>query len=84
MSALTDTTASPAEVVTHAQVRYVDLPLDAGRFAPITLDNGSSRPNIRARAGWPRSGQRWTRSNTSTSWGWASSASRAASPPEPT
>ncbi|MEU4656162.1 3-hydroxyacyl-CoA dehydrogenase NAD-binding domain-containing protein [Streptomyces sp. NPDC023723] len=30
----------PGEVVTQAQVRHFDLPLGAGRFALITLDNG--------------------------------------------
>ncbi|QMU72084.1 3-hydroxyacyl-CoA dehydrogenase NAD-binding domain-containing protein [Streptacidiphilus sp. P02-A3a] len=30
----------PDEVVTSAQVRHLDLPLGAGRFALITLDNG--------------------------------------------
>ncbi len=37
----------PAEVVTKAFVRYVDLPLDAGRAAIITLDNGHdhTKPN---------------------------------------
>jgi len=45
---MTDTTALlkrahelfPDEVVTSAQVRHLDLPLGAGRFALITLDNG--------------------------------------------
>jgi enoyl-CoA hydratase/carnithine racemase len=37
----------PAEVVTKAFVRYIDLPLDAGRFALVTLDNGFgyTKPN---------------------------------------
>ncbi len=37
----------PGEVVTRAIVQYVDLPLDAGRFALITLDNGHdhTKPN---------------------------------------
>jgi enoyl-CoA hydratase/carnithine racemase len=30
----------PDEVVTTAHVRHLDLPLGAGRFALITLDNG--------------------------------------------
>src|SRR5690606_4503505 len=30
----------PDEVVTQAHVRHFDLPLGAGRFALITLDNG--------------------------------------------
>lgn len=30
----------PDEVVTSAHVRHLDLPLGAGRFALITLDNG--------------------------------------------
>ena len=30
----------PGEVVTSAHVRHFDLPLGAGRFALITLDNG--------------------------------------------
>ncbi|MGC5341304.1 3-hydroxyacyl-CoA dehydrogenase NAD-binding domain-containing protein [Streptomyces sp. DT171] len=30
----------PGEVVTQAQVRHLDLPAGAGRFALITLDNG--------------------------------------------
>ncbi len=30
----------PDEVVTTAHVRHFDLPLGAGRFALITLDNG--------------------------------------------
>ena len=36
-----------AEVITKAFVRYVDLPLGAGRFALVTLDNGydRTRPN---------------------------------------
>ena len=29
----------PEEVVTHARVRVVDLPYDAGRLALITIDN---------------------------------------------
>ena len=35
------------EVVTHARVRVIDMPLDAGRMALITLDNGRdhTRPN---------------------------------------
>ena len=45
---MTDTTALlkrahelfPDEVVTSAHVRHLDLPLGAGRFALITLDNG--------------------------------------------
>jgi 3-hydroxyacyl-CoA dehydrogenase/enoyl-CoA hydratase/carnithine racemase len=48
MPALTETAAAMlTEVVTHAQVRYVDLPFDAGRFALITLDNGlnGAKPN---------------------------------------
>jgi 3-hydroxyacyl-CoA dehydrogenase/enoyl-CoA hydratase/carnithine racemase len=37
----------PAEVITEAKLRYVDLPLGAGRAALITLDNGHdhTRPN---------------------------------------
>ena len=37
----------PAEVTTKALVRYVDLPLGAGRFALVTLDNGfdHTKPN---------------------------------------
>ena len=37
----------PDEVVTKALLRYVDLPLGAGRFALITLDNGRdhTKPN---------------------------------------
>jgi 3-hydroxyacyl-CoA dehydrogenase/enoyl-CoA hydratase/carnithine racemase len=37
----------PDEVVTKALVRYLDLPLGAGRFALITLDNGHdhTKPN---------------------------------------
>jgi enoyl-CoA hydratase/carnithine racemase len=37
----------PDEVVTKALVRYLDLPLGAGRFALVTLDNGldHTRPN---------------------------------------
>jgi 3-hydroxyacyl-CoA dehydrogenase/enoyl-CoA hydratase/carnithine racemase len=37
----------PAEVVTEAKLRYVDLPHGAGRAALITLDNGHdhTRPN---------------------------------------
>ena len=37
----------PAEVVTKALVRYFDLPLGAGRFALVTLDNGfdHTKPN---------------------------------------
>jgi 3-hydroxyacyl-CoA dehydrogenase/enoyl-CoA hydratase/carnithine racemase len=37
----------PAEVITKALVRYIDLPLSAGRFALITLDNGfdHTKPN---------------------------------------
>ena len=41
------TTAYPDEVVTSAHVRFVELPLDAGRAALITLDNGHdhTKPN---------------------------------------
>ncbi|MGH3344142.1 MAG: 3-hydroxyacyl-CoA dehydrogenase NAD-binding domain-containing protein [Carbonactinosporaceae bacterium] len=37
----------PDEVVTRALVRYLDLPLGAGRFALVTLDNGHdhTKPN---------------------------------------
>jgi 3-hydroxyacyl-CoA dehydrogenase/enoyl-CoA hydratase/carnithine racemase len=37
----------PAEVITKALVRYIDLPLGAGRFALVTLDNGfdHTKPN---------------------------------------
>jgi 3-hydroxyacyl-CoA dehydrogenase/enoyl-CoA hydratase/carnithine racemase len=37
----------PDEVVTNAYVRHLDLPLGAGRFALITLDNGfdHTKPN---------------------------------------
>ena len=36
-----------AEVITRALVRYIDLPLGAGRFALVTLDNGfdHTKPN---------------------------------------
>jgi 3-hydroxyacyl-CoA dehydrogenase/enoyl-CoA hydratase/carnithine racemase len=39
--------ASPTEIITKALVRYVDLPLGAGRFALVTLDNGydHTKPN---------------------------------------
>jgi 3-hydroxyacyl-CoA dehydrogenase/enoyl-CoA hydratase/carnithine racemase len=39
--------AVPAEVITKALVRYIDLPLSAGRFALVTLDNGfdHTKPN---------------------------------------
>lgn len=39
--------AFPNEVVTHALVRFVELPLGAGRAALITLDNGQdhNKPN---------------------------------------
>ena len=42
-----DTAEFPGEVVTRALVRFVDLPLGAGRAALITLDNGhdNTRPN---------------------------------------
>jgi 3-hydroxyacyl-CoA dehydrogenase/enoyl-CoA hydratase/carnithine racemase len=42
-----DTTAFPGEVVTRAFVRFVDLPLGAGKAALITLDNGHdhTKPN---------------------------------------
>ena len=36
---MTDVTTNPDEVVTHARLRVVDLPLDAGRLALITIDN---------------------------------------------
>ena len=41
------TTPFPGEVVTQALVRFVDLPLDAGRAALVTLDNGHdhNKPN---------------------------------------
>jgi len=37
----------PAEVITKALVRYIDLPLRAGRFGLVTLDNGfdHTKPN---------------------------------------
>ncbi|NED94113.1 3-hydroxyacyl-CoA dehydrogenase [Phytoactinopolyspora alkaliphila] len=47
-SAGTDTPlAFPGEVVTHAHLRFVDLPHAAGRAALITLDNGHdhTKPN---------------------------------------
>jgi 3-hydroxyacyl-CoA dehydrogenase/enoyl-CoA hydratase/carnithine racemase len=42
-----ETTAFPGEVVTRALVRFVDLPLGAGKAALITLDNGHdhTKPN---------------------------------------
>ncbi|HEX6578061.1 MAG TPA: 3-hydroxyacyl-CoA dehydrogenase NAD-binding domain-containing protein [Jiangellaceae bacterium] len=42
-----DTAAFPGEVVTRALVRFVDLPLGAGKAALITLDNGHdhTKPN---------------------------------------
>jgi 3-hydroxyacyl-CoA dehydrogenase/enoyl-CoA hydratase/carnithine racemase len=42
-----DTTEFPGEVVTRALVRFVDLPLGAGKAALITLDNGHdhTKPN---------------------------------------
>ncbi|MCX9190706.1 3-hydroxyacyl-CoA dehydrogenase [Carbonactinospora thermoautotrophica] len=42
-----DEVHNPDEVVTRALVQYVDLPLGAGRFALITLDNGHdhTKPN---------------------------------------
>ena len=42
-----DTIAFPGEVVTRALVRFVDLPLGAGKAALITLDNGHdhTKPN---------------------------------------
>lgn len=45
--AAADTTAFPGEVVTRALVRFVDLPLGAGKAALITLDNGHdhTKPN---------------------------------------
>jgi 3-hydroxyacyl-CoA dehydrogenase/enoyl-CoA hydratase/carnithine racemase len=44
---LTRAGSFPAEVITKALVRYVDLPLGAGRFALLTLDNGfdHTKPN---------------------------------------
>ena len=46
---LTKVTAElfPAEVITKALVRYVELPSGAGRFALVTLDNGfdHTKPN---------------------------------------
>jgi len=35
-----ETVDFPAEVVTKALVRFVELPLQAGKAALITLDNG--------------------------------------------
>ncbi len=42
-----DATPFPGEVVTRALVRFVDLPLDAGKAALVTLDNGHdhNKPN---------------------------------------
>ena len=39
--------ANPNEIVTHARVRYLDMPLGAGTMALITLDNGKdhTRPS---------------------------------------
>ena len=38
---------NPNEVVTHARVRYIEMPLGAGTMALITLDNGKdhTRPS---------------------------------------
>ena len=43
----------PDEVVTSTRVRYVDLPLQAGRAALLTLDNGRdhTRPSTLGPAG---------------------------------
>jgi 3-hydroxyacyl-CoA dehydrogenase/enoyl-CoA hydratase/carnithine racemase len=41
----------PTEPVTRAQVSYIDLPLDAGRLAMITLDNAGAKPNTFGPAG---------------------------------
>ena len=53
MTTTTEATAFPDEVVTHALVRYVDLPLGAGTAALITLDNGRdhTRPSTLGAAG---------------------------------
>ena len=42
-----ETVDFPAEVVTKALVRFVELPLQAGKAALITLDNGHdhTKPN---------------------------------------
>ncbi|HEX6198190.1 MAG TPA: 3-hydroxyacyl-CoA dehydrogenase NAD-binding domain-containing protein [Jiangellaceae bacterium] len=48
MTTASDVTAMyPDEVVTKAYVRFIDLPLEAGRAALITLDNGHdhTKPN---------------------------------------
>ncbi len=51
-AAATEKTA-PEEVVTHARVRVVDLPADAGKLALITLDNDKdhTRPSTFGPAG---------------------------------
>jgi 3-hydroxyacyl-CoA dehydrogenase/enoyl-CoA hydratase/carnithine racemase len=56
VSTVTDTTTAagaPDEVVTHALLRIVDLPGDAGKAALITLDNGfdHTKPNTFGIAG---------------------------------
>lgn len=53
---MTETTtdgALPGEVVTHARVRFIDLPLSAGTMALITLDNDRdhTRPSTFGPAG---------------------------------
>ncbi len=53
MTTTTEAPGFPDEVVTRALVRYVDLPLNAGTAALITLDNGRdhTRPSTLGPAG---------------------------------
>ena len=82
-----ETVDFPAEVVTKALVRFVELPLQAGKAALITLDNGHdhTKPNTLGRPAFENSIGRSPRHTPSLAWSpSASPASPSSSPPAPT